>query len=75
MLGRRYAVLEAPSSLGLTTNGVERLPNRLLELGLAERIHARRAGRLAVPAKDPVRDPGTGTLNCPSDRGLVADTC
>jgi arginase len=63
MLTRRYAVLEAPSSLGLTTNGVELLPNRLLELGLGERIHARRAGRLAVPAKDPVRDPETGTLN------------
>lgn len=31
--------------------------------GLAERIQARRAGRLAVPAKDPTPDPETGTLN------------
>nr|WP_250813399.1 arginase family protein [Neorhizobium tomejilense] len=58
-----YAILEAPSTLGLATDGVERLPDRLLELGLAERINARRAGRLAVPPKDPAPDPETGTLN------------
>ncbi|MER8977963.1 arginase family protein [Mesorhizobium sp. M0870] len=58
-----YAILEAPSTLGLATDGVERLPDRLLDLGLAERIQARRAGRLAVPAKDPTPDPETGTLN------------
>ena len=39
------------------------LPDRLLELGLAERILARRAGRLAVPRKDQTPDPETGTLN------------
>ncbi|MGK9170745.1 arginase family protein [Inquilinus limosus] len=60
---RRYAILEAPSTLGLATNGVEGLPDRLLELGLAERIPARRAGRLAVPPKDPMPDPETRTLN------------
>jgi arginase len=58
-----YAVLEAPSTLGLATEGVERLAGRLLDLGLAERIHARRAGRLAVPPKDPTPDPETGVLN------------
>ncbi|MGF6348929.1 arginase family protein [Variovorax sp. W2I14] len=58
-----YAILEAPSTLGLATDGVERLPDRLLELGLAERIHARRAGRLAVPPRNPVPDPDTGILN------------
>jgi arginase len=58
-----FAILEAPSTLGLATDGVERLPERLLELGLAERINARRAGRLAVPPKDPAPDPETGTLN------------
>ncbi|TIX55834.1 MAG: arginase family protein, partial [Mesorhizobium sp.] len=41
---RPYAILEAPSSLGLATDGVEGLPGRLLELGLADRIHARHAG-------------------------------
>ncbi|WP_395682828.1 arginase family protein [Inquilinus sp.] len=58
-----YAILEAPSTLGLATDGVEGLCDRLLDLGLAERIRARRAGRLAVPPKDPVPDPETGTLN------------
>jgi len=58
-----YAIIEAPSTLGLATDGVERLPEQLLNLGLAERIGARRAGRLVVPAKDPVPDRETGTLN------------
>lgn len=60
---RPYAILEAPSTLGLATDGVERLPDQLLEHGLAERIFARRAGRLAVPPKDPTPDPETRTLN------------
>ncbi|GAB1576577.1 arginase family protein [Bordetella petrii] len=58
-----YAILEAPSTLGLATDGVERLPGQLLGLGLAERLHARRAGRLVAPPKDPARDPATGILN------------
>lgn len=58
-----YAILEAPSTLGLATDGVERLPDQLLELDLAQRIRARRAGRLAVPPKDPTPDPATGILN------------
>lgn len=63
MPARPYAIVEAPSTLGLASDGVERLPDRLLDLGLAERIHARLAGRLTVPAKDPMPDPGTGILN------------
>jgi arginase len=59
----RYAILEAPSTLGLATDGVEGLSDRLLDLGLAERIRARRAGRLAVPPKNPTPDPETRTLN------------
>lgn len=62
-MSSHYAILEAPSTLGLATDGVERLPDRLLDLGLAERIHARHAGRLVVPPKDPTPDPETGTLN------------
>jgi len=58
-----YAIIEAPSTLGLATDGVERLPEQLLKLGLAERIGARRAGRLVVPSKDPAPDPETGILN------------
>lgn len=58
-----YAILEAPSTLGLATDGVERLPEQLLELGLADRINARRAGRMTVPPKQPIPDPETGVLN------------
>jgi arginase len=58
-----YAIVEAPSTLGLATGGVEHLPDQLLGFGLAERIHARRAARLMVPSKDPAIDPETGTLN------------
>jgi arginase len=68
---RRYAVIEAPSILGLKPNGVEELPQRLLELGLAEQIDARHAVRLQPPPYDPERDPETLTLNA---RGLVEFT-
>lgn len=61
--GRRCAILEAPSVLGLKPTGVDGLPARLLELGLAERIGARRAGRVPAPPYSPVRDAETGTLN------------
>ena len=60
---RPYAILEAPSTLGLATDGVEGLSGRLLDLGLAERIHARRAAPLAVPRKEPTPDAATRTLN------------
>jgi arginase len=60
---RPYSILEAPSTLGLSTEGVEGLSGRLLELGLAERLRARLAGRLAVPPKHRSRDPDTLTLN------------
>jgi arginase len=60
------AILEAPSTLGLATDGVERLPSQLLDHGFARRIGGRRAGRLAVPAKHPVPDPATGILNAPA---------
>jgi arginase len=63
MQTRRYAVLEAPSTLGLESEGVERLPDRLIEFGLVQHIHARRAGRLPVPEKHPSRDAQTGVLN------------
>ncbi len=49
--------------LGLKPTGVDGLPARLLELGLAERIGARRAGRVDAPPYRPERDAATGTLN------------
>ncbi len=57
------AIIEAPSTLGLATEGVELLSDRLLDLGLADRIQARRAGRLTAPPKDAVPDPKTDNLN------------
>ena len=62
-MSREYAVLEAPSTLGLRSDGVQNLPDRLLQLGLADDIRARRAGRLAVPARPGQRDPQTTVLN------------
>lgn len=63
MIHRPYAVIEAPSILGLKPTGVERLPARLLDAGLAERLQARRAGRVDAPAYRFERDPETLTLN------------
>jgi arginase len=62
----RYAIIEAPSILGLKPTGVDRLPTVLLQHGLADQLHARRAGRV-VPAAayDARRDPQTLTLNAP----------
>ena len=46
------------------TDGVEGLPDRLLELGLAEHILRRAVpGGWRVPPKDPTPDPDTLTLN------------
>jgi arginase len=58
-----YAVIEAPSVLGLFPRGVERLPDALLEAGLADALDARRAGRVEPPPYDSRRDPVTGLLN------------
>ena len=58
-----YAIVEAPSHLGLRAEGVEALPEALLAEGLAERLGARRAGGPAAPAYDPQIDPETGILN------------
>jgi len=65
----RYAVIEAPSILGLRPTGVDRLPAVLLQHGLADELHARRAGRVAPQARyDTERDPATLTLNA---RGIA----
>jgi arginase len=68
MINRSFAIIEAPSVLGLFPRGVETLPEALLGAGLAERLGARRAGRVEPPAYDPERDPETLLLN---PRGLA----
>lgn len=60
---RRYAIIEAPSILGLKPSGVETLPENLLRWGLADRLRARHAARLTTLSYDSERDPVTGTLN------------
>ena len=62
---RRYAVLEAPSTLGLRSDGVERLPAALLEQGLLDRLGARHAGLIAPDGRSGKRDLATNTLNGP----------
>jgi arginase len=58
-----YAVIEAPSNLGLFPSGVERLPDAVLAAGFADRIRARRVGRVSPPPYDPRRDAVTELLN------------
>ena len=62
-VNRRYAIIEAPSSLGLTSRGVDRLPQALLGNGLRERLDARYAGRVEPPPHRDERDGAMGTLN------------
>ena len=64
-----YAVVEAPSPLGLQTDGVARLPQALLACGLAEQLAARHAGRVEPPPREPYPDPRTGVRNA---RGVAA---
>lgn len=60
----QYAVIEAPSILGLRPTGVETLPEALLQAGLIDRLRARHAGRFAPESPyDAERDPITLTLN------------
>ncbi len=68
MIEKSFAIVEAPSVLGLFPKGVETLPDALLAAGLAERLGARRAGRVEPPPYEPVRDPETLLLN---PRGIV----
>lgn len=60
---RRFAIIEAPSILGLKPTGVETLPETLLANGLAERLKARRAARVEASPYRADRDPVTLTLN------------
>jgi arginase len=60
---RQYVILEAPSTLGLRSGGVERLPDALLAHGLAERLSAAHAGRVEAASRGDQRDPHTTVLN------------
>jgi arginase len=59
----RFAIVEAPSILGLHPTGVEQLPDALLGVGLGERLRARRAARVESPPHDALRDQATMLMN------------
>jgi arginase len=63
--GSRFAVVCAPSGLGLRAPGVEGLGDALLGHGLAQALGARVATTVAPPAASGVRDPASGVLNGP----------
>jgi arginase len=58
-----FAIIEAPSVLGLHPTGVERLPDALLRAGLADGLGARRAARVEPPPHDALRDQATMMMN------------
>jgi arginase len=61
----RFAVVRAPSGLGLRASGVEGLGDALLGHGLAQALCARLATMVAPPPASGVRDPASGVLNGP----------
>ncbi|HEY0705668.1 MAG TPA: arginase family protein [Polyangia bacterium] len=58
-----FAIVEAPSNLGLRPTGVETLPAALLRVGLQHGLAARHAARVEAPPYDPKRDRETRLLN------------
>ncbi len=61
----RFAVVRAPSRLGLRAAGVEGLGDALLGHGVAEALGARTATTVVPPSGSGVRDPASGVLNGP----------
>ena len=62
-MNRPYAIIAAPSILGLKDTGVDQLPKRLLDEGLARRIAGTVVRELTSPTYSTFRDPQTLTLN------------
>jgi arginase len=69
----RYALIDAPTNLGLRPTGVERLPTALRAAGLREGLAAEDAGRVPAPPYDPARDPVTRLLNGEAIRAYACD--
>jgi arginase len=62
----QFAIIEAPSDLGLHPSGVANAPKALLMAGLAEGLRAEQLGKVPPPAYSAVRDPETQILNSDS---------
>jgi arginase len=69
---RGFAILEAPSVLGLFPGGVEALPEALLEAGLDGALGARRAGCVVPPPWRAEREPATALRNGAAIAGYAA---
>lgn len=59
----RFAIIDAPSVLGLKPTGVERLPEALKAAGLQTGLNAEYAGLVTPPPYNSKRDPETLLLN------------
>lgn len=59
----RFAIIDAPSILGLRPTGVEHLPEALKVAGLLKRLNAEYAGVVSPPEYDSTRDKETFLLN------------
>jgi arginase len=59
----RFAVIDAPSILGMRPTGVEYLPEAMKAAGLLERLNAEYAGKVSPPEYNPKRDEETLLLN------------
>jgi arginase len=62
-LGRPIVIVEAPSNLGLTPLGVQRLAETLIGNGLSRRLLAKQQLRVAPPLFTGARDPETRVLH------------
>jgi arginase len=66
-------ILHVETNLGLRPGGVERLGAVLLDLGLAERVGGKFAGRLRAPQFDHWRDPALGARNVRAVAALASE--
>jgi arginase len=58
-----FAVIDAPTMLGVGPTGVEELPTALKSSGLMLALNASYVGRVGVPPYNPVRDAKTSLMN------------
>jgi arginase len=58
-----FAIIDAPSNLGLSALGIERLPAALKAAGLMSSLNAHDAGHIDIPAHDMIRNSQTTVLH------------
>jgi arginase len=72
-MNHRYAVIPAPSALGLRVDGVAKAPGALLHCGLADTLRARVGPAIAAPPGDGRIDLRTGVLNAEAIAAYARD--